>query len=60
MELDKSNGTEWLFWPAILKLKKFFRSEVRKVFKDIVSYPNEKNYTFGDYFRNAYQRNPVL
>lgn len=47
-----------------------FRIEVRKSFKDLVSqgwtdairllYPNEKIYTFWDYFRNAYERNAGL
>jgi exodeoxyribonuclease-3 len=47
-----------------------FRPEVRKAFKDLVSqgwtdairtlYPNEKIYTFWDYFRNAYDRNAGL
>ena len=47
-----------------------FRPEVRKAFKDIVAqgwtdairtlYPDEKIYTFWDYFRNAYERNAGL
>lgn len=47
-----------------------FRPEVRKAFKDIVAqgwtdairtlYPDEKIYTFWDYFRNAYGRNAGL
>ncbi|MBF4519261.1 exodeoxyribonuclease III [Flavobacterium sp. ANB] len=47
-----------------------FRPEVRKAFKDIVSqgwtdairklYPDEKIYTFWDYFRNAYERDAGL
>lgn len=47
-----------------------FRPEVRKAFSDIVTqgwtdairtlYPDEKIYTFWDYFRNAYQRNAGL
>jgi len=47
-----------------------FRVEVRTAFKDLVSqgwtdairklYPNEKIYTFWDYFRNAYGRNAGL
>lgn len=47
-----------------------FRPEVRKAFKDLLSqgwtdairqlYPNEKIYTFWDYFRNAYQRDAGL
>ena len=47
-----------------------FRPEVRKAFKKLKDqgwtdairelYPNEKIYTFWDYFRNAYQRNAGL
>ena len=47
-----------------------FRPEVRKAFADIVSqgwtdairklYPDEKIYTFWDYFRNAYERDAGL
>ena len=47
-----------------------FRPEVRKAFRDIVDqgwtdairtlYPDEKIYTFWDYFRNAYQRDAGL
>lgn len=47
-----------------------FRPEVRKAFKDLVSqgwtdairklYPEEKIYTFWDYFRNAYERDAGL
>lgn len=47
-----------------------FKPEIRKAFADIVSqgwtdairtlYPDEKIYTFWDYFRNAYQRNAGL
>lgn len=47
-----------------------FRPEVRKAFKDLVSqgwtdairklYPDQKIYTFWDYFRNAYERDAGL
>lgn len=47
-----------------------FRPEIRKAFKKIISsgwtdairtlYPDEKIYTFWDYFRNAYQRDAGL
>ena len=47
-----------------------FRIEIRKAFKRIISigwtdairtlYPNDRIYTFWDYFRNAYQRDAVI